>query len=1213
VVRVFEAQAQKKPVLLFSNDADLLGGMQINKRQQDFKVYLTGVNTETQPYKFKFLSIGTARDGSKHSQAAIFDVAGLYRMAVDLPVPPGPQRDVPALFIGAGDVQYSGSNRVSSAYINGNWGGNPPITDKDFVVTGNLELSGDDINIGGTTCVGKNLSIQNQREGKVIHDVYVGGNITGAGGGFDNLFVEGNLNQGNAAVLINKNLTVNGDINTDLGGGSFYFTVNGNLVMGNGQLNFNGDNADFTVMDSVWIPNANGIPGNMGNNANRRILGSAYNSLLAVQNLESTTCTNNCKQENSNTVFSTGAANGRKIADLNSNADKKPAGADTAKNYCYEIWDVKIGCDGQPTVVVEDLIKTAPLMILEEYAANGKCNGINSPEHRYADNNNDSFINALNACAGNKSILYNDFLVVKVEGNSNANFAAPLDGNFIFIFDQKAWGSQFRLPPTTGASKVLMYLKGGIDGMIMPSVCNTSVGYNYFIYVLEGFPQANGFTSNCPMNGTVYMPQVNPITGEMNCNSSSTQLQGQANMIQNEELLEALFDAGVICDYEGGECQPGGATDPNDPEPPPPPGFISDVSYVPAVPHLRVALQSQYASEENSDNSINAEPAILVMPRIIYVQPGEINSTSELTQYYNVLYLNGAYSGQSKPAKEGVLPLCNGNLSEQGVRTCTVNMKNGTDCNSELCRNSFYVTIASANLGTSSSSAGASSGSATLACSGLAAGGTEGTSIPEPTLACSNTGTRPAGTITWNPPVAWANPAPGTYNNITATADCGDGPVTSNDCGSFTVNSSTELACTVNDKVKTGTNIISTNLNVVCRYGSGGEGPPTAIQNYTNVGGNPSNLATGIYNGIGVTAVCGSVPNFSATCAGTLTVIGLTCVEKHLYAKPGVNITGGDRPVLSCLHSNISNEGFFQGGNNWNWVVPSGATPGTIYNITATANCDGISMNTVNCGWVTAAGITCTPASTTVPKGNTVPAPALKCTDSSNATGVNYNAPSPPFTASQNLGTQYSITGTANCGSATYLNGISFNCPTITVADLPPCQFQQSWCPETDWETGIRWGEYFPDEDAGKKGNCYFWDGQYTGCNGGVVTPGDGGYYVYFNSSNNNGCWNFSGAKAKPSTCQGPVYVPPSSSSTGGGESTAIAMDDGEEKKLPEGNVSLTCGNQMYGIECYSQPYKELNIGCGTLSQWSKQYFPCHNTQLDCVIPDGEDVYCKRP
>ena len=49
---------------------------------QNYHVWLTGVNTENSTYKLKILSSGEAAGGAKHSEIAIFNVDGLYRVNV---------------------------------------------------------------------------------------------------------------------------------------------------------------------------------------------------------------------------------------------------------------------------------------------------------------------------------------------------------------------------------------------------------------------------------------------------------------------------------------------------------------------------------------------------------------------------------------------------------------------------------------------------------------------------------------------------------------------------------------------------------------------------------------------------------------------------------------------------------------------------------------------------------------------------------------------------------------------------------------------------------------------------------------------------------------------------------------------------------------------------------------------------------------------------
>ena len=144
---------------------------------QRYDVYLVGVNTENTTYKLKLLAEGTSRNGSaKHSEIAILNVNGLYQISkpikeVHVSI------DFEYAYFG-GSILYEGSNDASAMVVNGNWEKNPPkTTHGDFVVTGDASLSGSDITVTGTTCIGgKMKGYQGSPvNGFITKDFYVAG------------------------------------------------------------------------------------------------------------------------------------------------------------------------------------------------------------------------------------------------------------------------------------------------------------------------------------------------------------------------------------------------------------------------------------------------------------------------------------------------------------------------------------------------------------------------------------------------------------------------------------------------------------------------------------------------------------------------------------------------------------------------------------------------------------------------------------------------------------------------------------------------------------------------------------------------------------------------------------------------------------------------------------------------------------------------------
>lgn len=242
----------------------------LQKPGQNYHVWLTGVNTEKSTYKLKIFSSGEANGGAKHSEIAIFNVDGLYRVNVPVEHHHSPTAFEYAYF--GGGVSGTGTN-YESAVINGNWGANPPNTKKNWIVTGNATLSGSMINVGKTSCIGGNLNANN---GITTKNLFVGGDVTGTAlyvqvGSTTNpdsagdAYIGGNMVVGNQPVSFSRHLTMLGKIKTNPSAAQF--SVGGNLCAGENatlihkhNLGVGGTNTRQTVVKgNAWMPGAYNI------------------------------------------------------------------------------------------------------------------------------------------------------------------------------------------------------------------------------------------------------------------------------------------------------------------------------------------------------------------------------------------------------------------------------------------------------------------------------------------------------------------------------------------------------------------------------------------------------------------------------------------------------------------------------------------------------------------------------------------------------------------------------------------------------------------------------------------------------------------------------------------------------------------------------------------------------------------------------------------
>lgn len=223
---------------------------------QNHHVWLVGVNTSGSTYKLKVLSSGEANGGARHSEVAIFNVNGLYQ--VSLPVQQGTKKKLPfdyAYF--GGSYNGAGSLNMTSAIVNGNWYGNPQGIEKKFVVTGDANLTGNNVSIGALACVGGNMAPENN--GLSGADVYVGKNFTGNIDISGNAYFGGDVNPSPAGTFhIAGNVTLNGTLQTVQSAKPL--NIGGDLCLAEDALVLSkGTNYVFETEGNVWMPGKQNI------------------------------------------------------------------------------------------------------------------------------------------------------------------------------------------------------------------------------------------------------------------------------------------------------------------------------------------------------------------------------------------------------------------------------------------------------------------------------------------------------------------------------------------------------------------------------------------------------------------------------------------------------------------------------------------------------------------------------------------------------------------------------------------------------------------------------------------------------------------------------------------------------------------------------------------------------------------------------------------
>ena len=138
----------KKPILITP-----VSQASLNDKGQKYDVWLTGVEVKDDgQYKVQIFSAGEARNGSKHSEVAILNVIGLYRVKKPSQKKQA-QTDFELNYFG-GTTTTGGNLGAKSLLVNGDLNGaNPVFVEKDLIVTGKVKMSASAIGVRGTACV----------------------------------------------------------------------------------------------------------------------------------------------------------------------------------------------------------------------------------------------------------------------------------------------------------------------------------------------------------------------------------------------------------------------------------------------------------------------------------------------------------------------------------------------------------------------------------------------------------------------------------------------------------------------------------------------------------------------------------------------------------------------------------------------------------------------------------------------------------------------------------------------------------------------------------------------------------------------------------------------------------------------------------------------------------------------------------------------------
>jgi len=265
--------------------------------KQDFKVYLIGADIKKNPYKLKFMSVGTGRDGSKVSQTAIFSVEGLYRtdipVLMNVPERPPPQKtqynedfwgnmgtahsiqSMSMVMTQTADMKNAGGMGLNKITI-----GNG-IDDPGYLVLDGNYYTNNGIKIYGDAYVTGNYDLCASGSDEITGDLYIGGvfhprvvggqtfNIKGSAYFGDTINPNANNPSGGCSgalggkVKIEGNSTMMGPYRYLLDNSGLDFDIDKSLVMGSNSyinlsdVNVNNTKPYFEVGENVALINFN--------------------------------------------------------------------------------------------------------------------------------------------------------------------------------------------------------------------------------------------------------------------------------------------------------------------------------------------------------------------------------------------------------------------------------------------------------------------------------------------------------------------------------------------------------------------------------------------------------------------------------------------------------------------------------------------------------------------------------------------------------------------------------------------------------------------------------------------------------------------------------------------------------------------------------------------------------------------------------------------
>ena len=735
----------------------------LNRDGQSNSIWLTAVDTSNvSSYKFKLLSKGTSRNGAVHTEAAILNVSGLYRVKV-------PQESMNITFNKAfhgGSEGITGDDAIGSGNINGNWTySNNPKIKGDMIVTGYAEygsamnhygdfyLAGNLENKAGSTTYGSESPYDT-----VV--VYIGGNVTCANGQYikvyGDLYVKGDISK-DCKVYVSRNFTFGGhilrenDFNVDVGW-NWVFTNQNSYPEEQLELtHYVNNNTKFSIGKNLYFPykiKAHCSEGNnCGDSEGKRgfvVGGDVYQYASSPFVIETQQdhkvydfgdtpmaygvymdgytrpfdsygrdfCNDDRKNCKRGRIFSFNANNIHTHQRISSWSPTDNVLKNIPDyNSGERVWKYWSSIDklnrygrmikassGSDPGQIPQPILTKNEADWKRAKANTVCGLGDSFDFT------DDVIKKLNSCYLNKkNSLYNGFLIIEWNDpfGIEGDVSESLDGKFV-IYAPEVVG-QTKIPPTTPGSIVMLYLEKGTK---------VTVGDGGVVNVADGQLQGRkGFEYNYFIFSKGDIGEINNlhIKGSVVMANGKKLLkyQGGCNLEYNGDVLTALLSAGIIKENPEYTSLVTGETVSED-------DIIAvatqyDSYFIATSPQLGILMESQYESkekvEESGDNAAESiAPSAIILPRVIYLTKDPVG---KLSDYYSVVYLNGASESGSTnvscdPALNTTTKLYeNGNQLTKGIYSCKYNSSTYGNLPFYVVVNGETGTIPTVSLGTS--------------------------------------------------------------------------------------------------------------------------------------------------------------------------------------------------------------------------------------------------------------------------------------------------------------------------------------------------------------------------------------------------------------------------------------------------------------------------------------------------------------------------------